>query len=246
MPRNISHDITIALRQRIGAGEWNTGRVPPERDLAREFGVARNTVRRAFDALERDGILVRRVGHGTFVANHETNTLAATVVRMEGTSPADMMEVRLLLEPAAAAFAATNASASELGSVREAHEAACAADPMPEFEHWDAEFHHRIFACCRNEFLKEIHSLMRILRNQAPWFEMKRRSFSEERRRLYCEQHAAILDGLLARDPNNAQKAMFDHLKTVEDNLLGRGRTSNRGRFSDVASVTEASLQSGS
>ena len=63
---------------------------------------------------------------------------------------------------------------------------------MPDFEHWDAEFHHRIFACSRNEFLKEIHNLMRILRNQAPWFEMKKRSFSEERRRTYCGEHQAI------------------------------------------------------
>jgi len=222
MPKSASHDVAARLRQRILAGEWRAGRLPPERDLAQEFGIARNTLRKAFDTLERDGMLVRRVGHGTFVINPEVDTLAATVARMEGASPADMMEVRLLLEPAAAGFAATNASGSELAAVREAHEAACAADPMPAFEHWDAELHHRIFACCRNEFLKDIHNLMRILRNQAPWFEMKRRSFTDERRRLYCEQHAAILDALVARDPAAAHETMHRHLKTVEDNLLGR------------------------
>jgi DNA-binding FadR family transcriptional regulator len=141
---------------------------------------------------------------------------------MEGTSPADMMEIRQLLEPTAAAFAATNASVGELNAVRQAHEAASAALEMPDFEHWDAEFHHRIFACSRNEFLKEIHNLMRVLRNQPLWFEMKRRSFSEERRRTYCAEHQAIVDALVSRDRDGARQAMLGHLQTVERNLLGR------------------------
>lgn len=144
------------------------------------------------------------------------------VARMEGTSPADMMEIRQLLEPAAAAFAATNASAAELNAVREAHKTACESQDMPTFEHWDAEFHHRVFACCRNDFLKEIHNLMRAIRNQSPWFEMKKRSFSEERRQVYCEEHQALLDALLRRDPDGAKTAMLVHLRTVEKNLLGR------------------------
>ena len=142
---------------------------------------------------------------------------------MEGTSPADMMEIRQLLEPAAAAFAATNASArrtqcSEGGAQGRLR----GLEDMPTFEHWDAEFHHRIFACSRNDFLKEIHNLMRILRNQAPWFEMKKRSFSEERRSVYCNEHQLILDALLQRDPERAREAMLLHLKTVERNLLHR------------------------
>ena len=223
MPRMVADDIAVALRDRITSGEWSSlGRLPPERDLAAEFGVARNTVRRAFDSLQRDGTVIRQVGRGTFVARENANTMAATIARMEGTSPADMMEIRQLLEPAAAAFAATNASAGDLDAVREAHEAACAAGEMPDFEQWDAEFHPRIFPCSRNEFLKEIHNLMRILRNQAPWFDMKKRSFSETRRRIYCEEHGAVLAALLSRDPDGARKAMLAHLRTVERNMLGR------------------------
>ena len=223
MPRLVADGIAVALRKRIDAGEWTkNGRMPPERDLADEFGVARNTVRRAVGLLEASGAVVRQVGRGTFLSAANSNTLAAAVTRMEGTSPADMMEIRQLLEPAAAAFAATNASLGELNAVREAHEAASNALDMPSFEHWDAELHHRIFACSRNEFLKEIHNLMRILRNQAPWFEMKKRSFSEERRLTYCAEHQAVLDALLSRDPDAARQAMLGHLQTVQRNLLGR------------------------
>lgn len=196
--------------------------MPPERDLALELGVARNTVRKAVAVLEVDGTVVRHAGRGTFLAANDAGSIGATVARMEGTSPADMMEIRQLLEPAAAAFAATNASAGELRAVREAHETASASTDMPAFEHWDAEFHHRIFDCCRNDFLKEIHNLMRVLRNQAPWFEMKKRSFSEDRRQAYCLEHEAILNALYGRDPDGSNRAMLNHLKTVERNLLGR------------------------
>ncbi|WP_201413566.1 FadR/GntR family transcriptional regulator [Mesorhizobium sp. J8] len=223
MPKLVANDIAIALKKRISLGEWlENGRMPPERDLASEFGVARNTVRRAVSMLEDDGTVVRHVGRGTFLTAGNPDSMAATVARMEGTSPADMMEIRQLLEPAAASFAATNASAGELNAVREAHKIACASQDMPTFEHWDAEFHHRIFACSRNDFLKEIHNLMRILRNQRPWFEMKKRSFSEERRATYCGEHQLVLDALLARDSEGASAAMLTHLRTVERNLLGR------------------------
>jgi DNA-binding FadR family transcriptional regulator len=223
MPRLVANDIATALKKRIDAGEWlENGRIPPERDLADEFGVARNTVRRAVGLLEENGTVIRQVGRGTFLAAANANSLSGAVTRMQGSSPADMMEIRQLLEPAAAAFAATNASVGELNAVRDAHQAAGEALEMPVFEHWDAEFHHRIFACSRNEFLKEIHNLMRILRNQSPWFEMKKRTFSEERRLTYCGQHQSILDALVSRDPEGARRAMLGHLQTVERNLLGR------------------------
>lgn len=223
MPKLVASDIAGALRKRISAGEWaDLGRMPPERDLASEFGVARNTIRRAVGLLEEDGTVTRQSGRGTFLQPEQKSTLAQAIERMEGASPADMMEIRLLLEPSAAQFAATNASASELNLVREAHQAAYDSLDMPVFEHWDAEFHNRIFACSRNDFLKEIHNVMRILRNQSPWFEMKKRSFSEERRQTYCREHAAIVEALMGRDQEAARAAMHAHLLTVQRNLLGR------------------------
>ncbi len=221
--RGNADQIAERLRKRVEAGEWSGAkRLPTERDLAAEYGVARNTVRRAFDQLEAEGLLKRRVGRGTYLRDQETDAIATIVRRMEGTSPADMMEVRLLLEPAAAGFAATNASTSELAAIAEAHRRASAATEMPEFETWDAEFHHQIFACTRNDLLREFHEVLRVLRDQPRWFEMKARSFAEERRQHYCREHAAILDALNARDPQQAAAAMRAHLLTVQQNMLGQ------------------------
>lgn len=58
---------------RIHAGTFPPGyRLPPTRALARELGVHRNTVVRAFEDLESAGFLVSTVGRGTFVADIPT------------------------------------------------------------------------------------------------------------------------------------------------------------------------------
>jgi len=56
------------MASRIAAQEWpEDGRIPPEAQLAAEYGVAPNTLRRALEQLVREGLLERRQGSGTFV-----------------------------------------------------------------------------------------------------------------------------------------------------------------------------------
>ena len=225
MPRLVANDIATALKKRIDAGEWlENGRMPPERDLADEFGVARNTVRRAVGLLEQNGTVVRQVGRGTFLAAANANIAVPAAVdphgghqpgRHDGDPPIAGAGGGGLCRDQCQRRRARMRSGKRIR--RPARRSKCLT-----FEHWDAEFHHRIFACSRNEFLKEIHNLMRILRNQSPWFEMKKRTFSEERRLTYCGEHQAILDALVSRDPEGARQAMLGHLQTVERNLLGR------------------------
>ncbi len=222
MPRLAAAGIAKSLKARIESGEWADSKMPPERELAESFGVARNTVRRAIGMLSASVPISREVGRGTFFESSSQTSLHQIIARMEGSSPADMMEIRQLLEPTAAAFAATNASAGELSHVAEAHERASAATEMPDFEHWDAELHHRIFACSRNELLRDLHNILRVLRNQNPWFDMKKRSFSQERRENYCREHQVFVDALFRRDPDAAREAMRKHLRSVESNILGR------------------------
>src|SRR5512141_620746 len=63
--------IRDVLEQSLEAGEWRPGEpIPSELELARRFGVAHGTVRRAVEALAADNLVVRRQGKGTFVATH--------------------------------------------------------------------------------------------------------------------------------------------------------------------------------
>lgn len=70
----INHDLPVPpyqqlagiLRRRIEAGDI-TGRLPSEKTLVQEFGLAQNTVRRALDALRDEGLVVTVQGLGSFV-----------------------------------------------------------------------------------------------------------------------------------------------------------------------------------
>ncbi|MFC6169213.1 GntR family transcriptional regulator [Loigolactobacillus jiayinensis] len=61
-----------SIKRDIEAGKWNIGdRIPSERELSVTFGVSRMTLRQAIQTLVDEGILERRVGAGTYVANQK-------------------------------------------------------------------------------------------------------------------------------------------------------------------------------
>ena len=69
------------VRKQILAGMWKIDTaIPPEPDLARDFGVSAGTMRKALDMLEAEGLLVRIQGKGTFIVDKA----AADQQRMQG------------------------------------------------------------------------------------------------------------------------------------------------------------------
>jgi DNA-binding FadR family transcriptional regulator len=221
MPKLVAVEVEQSLRQRIESGEWSdTRRIPNERELAAQYQVARNTVRSAIDRIAADGSLTREVGRGTFLGPDSRLDFMNVLRKLTGVSPIDMMAVRQIFEPRAAALAATNASASEIHEVALAHAAAVEAVEVESFEHWDAELHQRIFVATRNELLNHLHEILRLIRNQDLWRDIKRRSFSAQRREIYCDEHKVIVDALMRRDAEAAAHAMRRHLDTVSRNLF--------------------------
>jgi GntR family transcriptional regulator len=66
---SLGRALAATLEREILSGRWPTGsKLPTEREMATRSGVSRQTVREAFDELERAGFIVRRQGSGTFVA----------------------------------------------------------------------------------------------------------------------------------------------------------------------------------
>jgi DNA-binding FadR family transcriptional regulator len=221
MPKRVSGDIALSLRRRIEAGEWSESlRLPNERLLASEYGVARNTIRAAMERLGADGGVRREVGRGTFLQQSFDADLTAVMRTLIGVSPADTMAVRQIIEPKAAALAATKGNLADLGAIAAAHEAALKADAFEPFEQSDSAFHELVFAASRNELLASLHAILKFIRNQDQWLGIKRRSFSSERRAGYCAEHAAIVQALLRRDSEAAERAMLAHLDSVGRNLL--------------------------
>ncbi|HKJ52244.1 MAG TPA: GntR family transcriptional regulator, partial [Gammaproteobacteria bacterium] len=90
-------NVAAQLRRRILEGEYAfEERLPAERSLADEFGVARGTIRSVLQILEEQHLVIRQVGSGTYVTHRElTNQQEISSV----TSPLEMNEVRIAIEP---------------------------------------------------------------------------------------------------------------------------------------------------
>lgn len=116
---NISHGVgatvqTVVdtLSARITYEEYPTDtRLPSERHLASELGVARNTVREALEILENHGLIKRRAGSGSFVTfrkgQKDIQTASLNSIADE-TSPMDHLVVRGILEPEIVRLAVIN------------------------------------------------------------------------------------------------------------------------------------------
>ncbi len=217
-------DLSRTLRDRIESGEWPKGsQLPPERELAQEYVVARNTVRRALHDLVADGLLTRHVGRGTFVRDNCATTSDPLLMQLRGVSPSDLLETRLIIEPTAAALAAGRATRSDLITIREALEGSLAARDVEGFEAWDARLHLAIFQAARNEVLILHCRAIGEVRNQPKWFQLKKRSLSPDRMALYDAHHRRIVAAIIESDAPAAADAMREHLQVVQDNILSVG-----------------------
>ncbi|HIQ00234.1 TPA: extracellular solute-binding protein [Candidatus Bipolaricaulota bacterium] len=87
-PRPLYRQIKDLILGWVRSGEVTPGsRLPPERELGRRFGVSRHTVREAIAELEREGVLYRVQGSGTYVAHRRATLLRALVPEREWMIP---------------------------------------------------------------------------------------------------------------------------------------------------------------
>ena len=151
-----------------------------------------------------------------------TRDFIGIVRRLTGASPADILGVRLIVEPQAAAAAVSSATGADLKLIREAHDMAVAAEDLATFEKWDAELHSRIYAATRNELLISLNKLIGDIRNRAPWLRLKHKVITDIKRREYCGHHAGIVEAIANRDNDGAAAAMHHHLTVIVEDLFPR------------------------
>jgi DNA-binding FadR family transcriptional regulator len=194
-------------------------KLPTERDLVQRLAAPRSAVRRALEALEHEGLITRHVGRGTFLTEAATRKVDGAPA---DTSPAEIMQVRLLLEPEVAALAARVANQADLARIAECLDAGGASEDFEGFESWDARLHRAIAQAAHNGLLMNMFDVLNTARALPVWGTLKRRTSTPERRRCYHAEHTAIVDALRDRDPDGAGHAMRAHLQNVSENLLGR------------------------
>ncbi|MER1968433.1 FCD domain-containing protein [Castellaniella sp. GW247-6E4] len=205
-------------------------RLPPERTLALELGVSRRVIRQALASLEADGQIARARGRGRgtiivrppspgSVREHAPSEDDANDLKRY-TSPLELMETRLALEPAIAALAATHASSRDLEDLRMYLEKSRTAQDHSVWERWDGAMHKAIGRSTYNGMLMRFSDMLDEARKQTAWGRLRKATLTSKRQQLYTRQHEEILAAIADRHPEEAAKAMHRHLLTVKRTLI--------------------------
>ena len=211
--------IVQQIEESILKGALKPGdQLPPERELAQNFGVSRTAVREAVKALREKGLVEAYSGRGTFITNgtsqaiRQSLDLISRIGQQEGL--AHLAELRQILEPEIAALAAPRIEEQLLATMREALATMDRSlhDPDAYIEA-DLDFHLALAEAAANPLvLSLLDSIVGLLREQ------RLRIFAvdggPQRGQFH---HKRILAAIEARDPEKARAAMRAHLKQVRD-----------------------------
>ena len=217
--RKLYQQVAAAIGDGIASGLYPVGqRLPSERDLAEEFGVSRPTIREAMLALEIRGMVEARHGSGVYVTDSPPDPQAAPELDI---GAFELTEARALFEGEAAALAATIITDAELDRLEE-----ILAEMVEENagdakgEQADRRFHVAIAEATRNAAIVSVIENLWDARYRSPLCRHmldKARAVGVKPR---IDEHRRLLDALRTRDPQQARKAMREHLERVIEGLL--------------------------
>lgn len=215
--------IAKQIRNKIEDGDLQPGdRLPPERSLADTFGTSRATVREALRALEIIGLIESKVGQGTFIKTSSLIEIDPLLSEIETqTSPLEVFEARLALEPYLGKLAAINATYEDILYLESCiNEMDKNSNDFTQFEHWDGEFHQGIALAAKNSLLIKFTSLINNVRMETLWGSIKKRSLTSERIDNYQNAHKDILNAIKDRNSTLTSKMIFEHILNVKQNFF--------------------------
>ena len=210
-----SSSIADQIRTAIVGGRLREGeRLPPERELAEQFGVSRVTVRDALRVLEAMGLVEVRVGArgGAFVTVPTGSLVGQTMsdmLLMQAISPEDIVEARLVVELGTVTLACARATDQELAALRDLEERAIEAIRDRSYTRelsW--EFHSLLADAAHNAAVEGLTSSFRSTLSMHP---IRTREGSRAHARS-VEEHGRILEALERRDGAAARREMAHHL----------------------------------
>jgi len=210
------------LGELIRQGEFLPGnRLPPERDLARQLGVSRPTVREAMIALEIAGLVDVRTGSGAYVRKAPPTGVLPFAPPDIGPSPFELVAARRLIEPEVAFAAAGCMHAGVLAEIAETLDIMRAGIAAGEgVQAADRLFHTRIAAATGNMVLASVVEQLWDSTFEPIFEGLSRRTGLPENQRAALAGHTRIFNALERGDAAGARDAMRSHLAEVETILM--------------------------
>jgi len=214
-------DLTERLIKMISDGRYpEQSKFPPERELSRELNVNRASLRKALALLEADGKIWRHVGRGTFVGNPPTEESLGLTFLSRSTNPMEIMEMRLVIEPKMAGFAAMRATPAMITKMYRCIEKSKLATDISTYELWDATLHRTIAEAAHNRLLLSVLNIVNAMRQDKLWGQLKESAVTLDKMIEYSRQHHDCIKAIEARSVASAERAMAEHLELVRSDLL--------------------------
>jgi DNA-binding FadR family transcriptional regulator len=208
-----------SLLKSISAGHMVPGaRLPNERDLARRLNTSRTAVRSALAMMERQGLIHRKVGSGTFLADDADSYLSnmdQTSVGVHDDVPSfvEIVEGRLLFEPAMMDLVVNRVEDWEVEAMRKVLVEILAAPTWHDFKERIYALHAQIFAATKNKFLMQIMESI-LADRRAVLFDGKDTAKPAPRpvREQTHKELSAIVAAIADRSAKKAEALISDHL----------------------------------
>ncbi|MBN2322125.1 MAG: FadR family transcriptional regulator [Spirochaetes bacterium] len=229
--------IVDQIRKGILDGRLKTGdRLPPERELAKEFGTSRASIREALSALELLGLIECKIGQGNFIRMDSSEIpIDGELMRelLRNHSPYEIYESRLEIEPSLAALAAVRANQKEKDGLyqhfRKLHslgdqiqqDFSKIEDFIEDYMEEDRKFHLFIGKCAHNSVLFMVFAGVNLMMKETSWKVLKRKNITRAGNiRKYEREHEAIYTSIRERKPDVARVKMRRHIQDIEKDLF--------------------------
>jgi DNA-binding FadR family transcriptional regulator len=214
-PRRLYRQIADQIRALIGSGEFHAGaRLPSERDLAKQLGVSRPSVREALIALEVEGMVEVRIGSGIYALGQAGKPVVNPDEPAEAEAgPFELLRARYVIESECAALAAKSAKKAHLSAIEEAldqmaNESRDGSQPLAG----DRLFHLRVVEATGNGALVAVVKMLWEERTGPLYKRLEDHYDSPALWTSAMAEHRAVLKAIAARDSVAAKSAMQRHL----------------------------------
>lgn len=197
-------------------------RLPSERTLAAELGVARNTVREALDVLESQGVIRRRAGSGSFVTYRSAPAdPQADPDLADDTSPLDHLVMRGILEPEMIRLAVVNMTPRQLTALAETlSEIETVQTDAEAFVALEEQLYLRIAQGSGNPLLASCYRLTVETYRQSFRTKLRRRHLTPKRIQDYQKRYNTLFNAIASRDVASAVEFVKLHLIDEQKLLL--------------------------
>lgn len=230
---DVTHLLILRFQQLLSDGLLSPGtRLPPERELAASFGIARSSLRPALKVLEIMGVITQKVGDGSYLNKDASSVLAVPMeflFLLDDTSLHELTEMRLMIEPALAAKAAERANSQDIALLKQS----IADSESSTHDHVrlvasDLLFHRAIFDASGNRLAGRLfHTIHRAMLNMI----MVTSQLVDLEHTL--QFHRPILLAIEKRKPELAARLMTDHLTDARDLLLHNSKEARSRQLRD-------------